>query len=1333
MPKIVGIDLGTNSVGINIWDKYNNGLLKNQIESSVDIFRNGVSKGNSMTRESSLAAERTTKRSKRHLVRSARTRKQATLKHLIKYGYCPLTMEELNRWRFQNEEKGYDRTFPSSDKFMQWINMNFEGHENGKADYSSVYQLRNELMTRDFDFENSEIDRYKLGRALYNIAIHRGFKSNKGNKAGEEDKEDEMTEGNATSEIKKSAKLRQLMAEKNLQTIGQAFYYLEKNGAFAEGEKGFRVRNSEYTADRSLYYAEIKAIFQKQHFDLDSDFCKGILSKKKHEGTIFYKRPLSSQKGNIARCFLESDKTRCYISHPEFEEFRALQLINNIRIKISENGEWIGLDDNQRQQLYKDKFLNSSKDYFKFSEIREYLEDMFSTTFSKQSGTINYKDTTSVSRCPVTVRLNRLFEGKKFNETIAQDHGKCYTVEDVWHICNTCDDEEWLKEFAKDKLHFDLQKTKELITLWNNIPEGYSNLSLKAIRRINRMLRKGMVYSDAVMFAKLPDILSEETFSAIEDSIMDIADEFTRQYNEERDAIRAENAKIEAYIAEHPNEDFGHAIGKFRSMPNKMDSFKHFMHRSFPEVKSYMWDRLYHHSDVSLYPVPPRDEDGNLYLADPIKGRILPPSVKRTLCILRKRINSLIKRGEIDPDSTRIVIETAREMCDANMKWAIDTYNARREDENKKIEELIKELCEGYADKSVTPEEIDKARLLLEQGEQQNDCLEDEGKFYEMKVNAERYKLWKEQDYISIYTSKVIPLSKLFTDEYDIDHTLPISQSFDDSLENKTICEAHYNRNIKKNILPTALPDYEEHIRHSIVLDIWNQKVERLKKQVDVWDKKARRAADPESKNEYIRQKYTYRMELDYWEGKLSRFFVTDIDDKFRNNQLNDTRIITRYALHYMKSVFQKVSVQRGETTARFREILGIEQKDRSMHYHHAIDALVLSLIPHARLRDEILQTYYQIKEAKRYGTSEQCDELNRELRHKLMLAGISYPEVKDAVEKIKTELIIDHNIKDVKMMPASKRKRIRGKVVEGELMRGDVVRGQLHKDTLYGAIKLLSQDDIRYVVREPLKDAIKHLDRIVDPNVRESINRQMKMYGIKSLPKPKGNKSAQEHNVCKYPIWMMRKDGSIAKEDKNGRPLLPIRHVRVFAEKNKESNCVPIKNTERKSQKTLVNLSDRKHKEFQYAEKEKYIACLVYSTIDARNKTIRGYRFLTDLDIAEAKRKNRDLASRCKSLKEFIMAINEYIMADIPQYSNGVVVGFVKMKIEHLIFSGAVLIEKNEKKTLSERTFIVRKFNKRNKNGVIWVSNHLIADVTIDDNLKGISPAQLSSYDIIE
>ena len=1332
MQNIVGIDLGTNSLGINIWDKYANGIMKKHIVSSVDVFRNGVTKDSSTGRESSLAAERRTKRSKRNLIRSARTRKQATLKHLIKYGYCPLTMEELNKWRFQDEEKGYDRTYPTSEPFMQWLNLNFEGNEDNRADYTSVYQLRAELMERDFDFVNSEKDRYKLGRALYHIAIHRGFKSSKGDKVGEE--EIEENENIASSEVKKSSNLDKLMAEKNFDTIGQAFYYLEKEGSFAEGEKGFRVRNSEYTAIRRQYSEEIKKIFIRQGLDLDSDFCKGILSKKKNEGTIFYKRPQKSQKGNIGKCFLEPDKPRCYLSHPEFEEFRALQLINNIRVKLSPDGDWISLDNEQRQQLYNEKFFNSSKEYFKFEEIREVLERMFETTFSKQAGTINYKDETSVSGCPITVRLNRLFDGRKFNEAIV--NAEKYTVEDIWHICNNTDpydedDVEWFNEFAKEKLHFDDKKLKELRTLWKKIPDGYSNLSLKAIRRINVMLRLGMGYSDAVMFAKVPDIIGRERYAEIEDSIMDIADTFVKEYEAERAKVRAENEKVDAYIAEHPDEDFRQAVSRFQAMPNKMKLFKRFMHRSFPDVKKYMWNKLYHHSDVSFYPVPPRDKDGNLYLADPIKGRILPPSVKRALCILRKRINILIKNGDIDPDSTRIVIETAREMCDANMKWAIDTYNTRRDDENKKIIELIQEMCKGYADKSVSDEEIDKARLLLEQGDRQNDLLENEGSFYDMTVKAERYRLWKEQRYISIYTGKVIPFSKLFTKEYEIDHTLPISQSFDDSLANKTICEAHYNRNIKKTLLPTALPDYENNIRHSIVLDLWAQKVERLKRQVEVWNKKVKRAADPDTKNNALRQKYLYGIDLKYWEDKLSRFFVTKIDDRFRNSQLNDTRIMTRYAIHYLNSVFAKVSVQRGETTAKFREILGIEKKDRSKHYHHAIDALILSIIPHAKLRDEILETYYKIKEAKRFGTSKEVDELNRILREKLSLAGFSNREVKDAVEKIKTELIVSHEKKDNKMVRNNKRVRIRGKVVEDKWMRGDMVKGQLHLDTLYGAIKLPEQP-VKHVVRKAIKDI--DINSIVDPRVRKSIEYQMKLYGIKSLSSSVGK-----------PMWMMRwtknangtENGVIVKEDKNGRPLLPIRHVRIFVAPKINTGCIPIKKTGRQSNKVLVNLQDRSHKEYQYAEKGDNVCCIIYKGMDSTHKEQYFYVFLNDFEVAKLKRENRQLANKKSSLKDFILSLERFhtqvhsfdVGKDKNKHEETIV-----CSIHNVLTLGDVLIFKSNKEhtalELSNNTFIVRGFCYQHPKGDIYVTNHLEAN--IGNSKKYIGPASIYKYNIL-
>ena len=526
--------------------------------------------------------------------------------------------------------------------------------------------------------------------------------------------------------------------------------------------------------------------------------------------------------------------------------------------------------------------------------------------------------------------------------------------------------------------------------------------------------------------------------------------------------------------------------------------------------------------------------------------------------------------------------------------------------------------------------------------------------------------------------------------------------------------------------MPTALPDYENNIKSSIVLDLWAEKLERLKRQVEVWNKKVKRAVDPATKNNALRQKYLYGMELKYWEDKLSRFFVTEIDDRFRNSQLNDTRIMTRYAIHYLNSVFAKVSVQRGETTAKFREILGIEKKDRSKHYHHAIDALILSIIPHAKLRDEILETYYKIKEAKRFGTSKEVDELNRILREKLSLAGFSNREVKDAVEKIKTELIVSHEKKDNKMVRNNKRVRIRGKVVEGKWMRGDVVKGQLHLDTLYGAIKLPEQP-VQYVARKAIKD-ISNLDSIVDPLVRKSIEYQMKQYGIKNLSSSVGK-----------PMWMMRwtknadgtENGVIVKEDKNGRPLLPIRHVRVFSTAQINTGNIPIKRTERQSKKSLVNLQDRSHKEYQYAVKGEYIACLVYSTMDSKNKVLRGYKFITDFDLANDKRANRDLASRCNSLKQFILSLDKYKYADIPQYRNRKFTGYIRMEIENIINPGSVLVEKGDK-TISERTFIVRKFNyvHGDKSGCIHAANHLDAK---ESNLIEIKPSKLDSFEIVE
>ena len=56
-------------------------------------------------------------------------------------------------------------------------------------------------------------------------------------------------------------------------------------------------------------------------------------------------------------------------------------------------------------------------------------------------------------------------------------------------------------------------------------------------------------------------------------------------------------------------------------------------------------------------------------------------------------------------------------------------------------------------------------------------------------------------------------MSNLFdSNAFDLEHTIPASVSFDNSDQNMTLCDAHYNRFIKKNNIPTAMPNYEKDV-----------------------------------------------------------------------------------------------------------------------------------------------------------------------------------------------------------------------------------------------------------------------------------------------------------------------------------------------------------------------------------------------------------------------------------------------------------------------------------------------------------------------------------------
>lgn len=892
--KILGIDLGTNSLGIALRNPDLGENISDQLEyyTSV-IFKSGVRTDN--TEEFSYAAERTKHRSSRRLFQARRYRLWNTLALLIAKGYCPLTIEQLDRWRKYDKAKGLKRQYPvDAEAFESWIRLDFDG--DGKPDYSSPYQLRAELMERQFDFDDP-VERFKLGRAMYHIAQRRGFKSSKGETLKEQEaneKNIDNAEIDLSSELKKSEEkkcksLKDYMEQHGLPTAGCAFANLEK--------EGIRVRGSEYVAIRSQYKEEIRKIFEyQQGLDTGSEFYISLTSEKKSQGTIFYRRPLRSQKGNVGDCIMEPRKKRCPLSHPEFEEYRAWSFINNIKYRASADEEWQTLTIDIKEQLFQEKFI-LARPYFKFEDIRTWLEKRLGMAFQydRDNRTINYPDRTSVSGCPVLYRIIKILgdgwrtatiqtSDQRINRKTGEIHTIAYGYEDLWHIAYSYEDFEAIDQFAQKARLSDTQ-AMELKRMANACQQGFANLSLKAIRNITPFLRQGLIYSNAVLLAKIPDIIGAGQWQqyggallrALETIIADnqrqkrllnIANNLIAQYKtltiEEQTAYRNteylldeedyadidrciaesyrkqewnklsdnERGEIRDYVADCYQQFFASPARDYIRLPKVGDAIRNYLSEQMHcDNDAYDWTKLYHPSQIEFYaPARPSnvEVDGrmmNLRLLDsPSLGSIKNPVALRAMHILRRQMNEMLRCGMIDED-TRIVVETAREMNDSNMRWAIKIYQKRQEDANNKIRSLIEEM-RG----SCTDDEVRKARILIEQNDETVGTPAKKAMRYEEKVGKaeiEKYKLWLEQGCRCLYTGHIISLSALFDDnKFDFEHTIPRSISFDDSLSNLTVCDAPFNRTVKKNRIPSELGNYDEILRR---IEPWIKKVEHLK------------------------------------------------------------------------------------------------------------------------------------------------------------------------------------------------------------------------------------------------------------------------------------------------------------------------------------------------------------------------------------------------------------------------------------------------------------------------------------------------------------------------
>lgn len=986
MKRILGIDTGTNSLGWAVVDKNETGEYSLVRKGSL-IFQEGVKIEKGI--ESSKASERTGHKSSRKHYFRRRLRKIEVLKVLVKYGWCPpLSVEALHLWHVKKQ-------YPLDDAFLSWQRTDEKFGRN-------PYYFRHVCLHEKLDFDE-ESDRYVLGRAMYHLAQRRGFLSNR------LDQSDEKESGKVKESI---SELSDEMKKAGCEFLGDYFYKL-----YSERGVTVRIRNR-YTDREEHYKKEFYEICKVQ--GLDEQQIRDL------ERALYFQRPLKSQRQGVGRCTMEPSRPRCADSHPAYERFRMLSFINNIKVKGPHDIDLRPLNEEERKKI---NGLFFSKPQFDFKDIAKAIAGKKNYQYIKDKGDLpykfNYRMSQGVTGCPTTASLIDIF-GEDFADGIAEQYtlsaGKTreQMTDDVWNVLYSFADKEKVKAWGMDKLQLDEENADKFSKI--RLSHSFASLSLCAIRKILPWLEAGMIYSHAVMMAKVPDIVGKNIWNKYSETIISELSELIANFN--------------------PKDE---------SMQGTLDfCIKDYLRNNF-DLKPGVADKLYHPSMIETYPDAVINKDGVYQLGSPRTNAVRNPMAMRSLHQLRKVINMLLREGIID-QNTEVHIEYARELNDSNKRQAIARWNKEREKARAGYAADIVKLYKDETGKDIVPTDVD----IL------------------------KFQLWEEQGHVCLYTGERIGLADFIgpNPKYDIEHTVPRSVGGDSTLENMTLCSSRFNRDVKKAQLPSELSNHDEIMAR---LDKWKEKIEELRKAADKVRTHSSMAKD--MKDALIQKRHRIRLELDYWEGKYRRFQMTEVPEGFSRRQGAGIGLVGKYAGLYLKSLFHRkddrtksnVRVVKGATTAEYRKMWGIqdeyEKKSRDNHIHHCIDAIVIACISPGEYNETA--RYYQ-----------QYEEYERGRANKPQFKK-PWSTFTEDIKALSKELLVVHDTPDNMPKQSRKKIKTPKGIIyqQGDTARGslhsDTYYGAIEKDgeiryVVRRALSSLKEADIDNIVDDKVKEIIK-------------------------------------------------------------------------------------------------------------------------------------------------------------------------------------------------------------------------------------------------------------------
>ncbi|MBX2901776.1 MAG: type II CRISPR RNA-guided endonuclease Cas9 [Cyclobacteriaceae bacterium] len=951
------------------------------------------------------------------------------------------------------------------------------------------------------------------------------------------------------------------------------------------------------TIERKYYRNELKSILERQielHPELRNETlfadCVRELyrNNESHRQTIiskgflhlllddiiFYQRPLRSKKSSIGNCSLEK---RLYKDADGNEQTVALKAIPKSNPVYQEFRIWKWLHDlsiyrREDELNVTGQFLKSWQDYEKlFEELssrKEIKQEALLKYLIEQTGLKGKTATAEASKYRWNYVEDKIYP---LNETRTLIINRLEKVNDLpanfltpikeqqlWHIIYAVTDkteyEKAVKSFAR-KNKLDESSFMENFKKIPPFKSDYASYSEKAIKKLLPLMRVGKFWNwegiDKSTRERIDKLLTGEYDANISNRVRERVTLLTDQSHFQG---------LADWLAKY-------VIYGFHSEASDLTKWN-----NAQELGKYI----------------------NEFRQHSLRNPIVEQVVTETLRVV-KDIWQYYGEGKKD-FFNEIHVELGRDMKrTSDERKDISKQNSENENTNLRLKALLAEMLQQGDVENVRPHSPTQLEILkIYEDGVLNSTTQIPDDIIKISKTAQptskellKYKLWLEQKYRSPYTGEVIPLNKLFTSEYEIEHIIPQSRYFDNSFGNKVICEAAVNK-LKDNQL--GLEFIKNH--HGEKVETGFGKTVMVFEEVAYLDF---------VKNNYAKSR-----------GKKTKLLMEDIPEKMIERQLNDTRYISKFISSILSGIVREdtnddginsknlVPVN-GTITAELRHDWGLDdvwndlilprfermneltkstaftayskvhqkyipavplelskgfQKKRIDHRHHALDALVIACT--TRDHVNLLNNVHANSDTKRYDLQRKLRKLekvkyfnkkeNREIERSIPKDFIKPWTTFTAEAKDKLESIIVSFKQNLRVINKTSNKYEKWVEKDGAKTKqlvpqtkGDswAIRKSLHKATVSGKVNL---QGVKVPKGKILTASRKNIDTSFDLDTIKSITDS----GIQKILKNYLTSKGGNPEVAFSPEGLEDMNKNITHYN-DGKPHKPIYKVRIF------------------------------------------------------------------------------------------------------------------------------------------------------------------------------------------